>query len=166
LHDVFLVLFIAGYVVSAVFICAEYQRLGIHFRQHRVLRLSFWIKLFFILIEVALAIAFGVLSHIKHYNAAAVLEWAIAFVFTFYVVSFFIDLLPAVRTKRHEQRFGKDGERIGHFGTGEHETVMQMEQNDAVSHERDSQRTMVGDDRTVNGVNYKNSPQVPIGSNF
>jgi hypothetical protein len=29
LHDVFLVLFIAGYVVSAIFICAEYQRLGI-----------------------------------------------------------------------------------------------------------------------------------------
>jgi hypothetical protein len=29
LHDIFLVLFIAGYVVSALFICAEYQRLGI-----------------------------------------------------------------------------------------------------------------------------------------
>jgi hypothetical protein len=29
LHDIFLVLFIAGYVVSAFFICAEYQRLGI-----------------------------------------------------------------------------------------------------------------------------------------
>ena len=29
LHDVFLLLFIAGYVVSAIFICWEYQRLGI-----------------------------------------------------------------------------------------------------------------------------------------
>jgi hypothetical protein len=29
LHDVFLLLFIAGYVISAVFICTEYQRLGI-----------------------------------------------------------------------------------------------------------------------------------------
>lgn len=28
LHDIFLALFIAGYIVSAVFICAEYQRLG------------------------------------------------------------------------------------------------------------------------------------------
>jgi hypothetical protein len=29
LHDIFLLLFIAGYVVSAIFICWEYQRLGI-----------------------------------------------------------------------------------------------------------------------------------------
>lgn len=38
LHDGFLLLFVAGYVISVIFICAEYQRLGIHFRQHRVLR--------------------------------------------------------------------------------------------------------------------------------
>ena len=29
LHDIFLLLFIVGYVVSAIFICWEYQRLGI-----------------------------------------------------------------------------------------------------------------------------------------
>lgn len=29
LHNIFLVVFIAGYVVSAIFICWEYQRLGI-----------------------------------------------------------------------------------------------------------------------------------------
>jgi len=56
LHDHFLILFIVGYVVSAIFVCAEYQRLGIHFRQHRILRASFWLKLFFIIVEVALAI--------------------------------------------------------------------------------------------------------------
>ena len=28
LHDVFLLLFIAGYILSAIFICWEYQRLG------------------------------------------------------------------------------------------------------------------------------------------
>jgi hypothetical protein len=28
LHDIFLLLFIAGYVISAIFICWEYQRLG------------------------------------------------------------------------------------------------------------------------------------------
>jgi hypothetical protein len=44
---------------------------------------------------------------------------------------------------------------------------MQMEQHDGVSNERDSQRTMVGaPDRTVNNVHYKNTEQVPIGSNF
>jgi hypothetical protein len=29
LHDIFLLLFIVGYVVSAIFVCWEYQRLGI-----------------------------------------------------------------------------------------------------------------------------------------
>ncbi|KAF2474552.1 uncharacterized protein BDR25DRAFT_254779 [Lindgomyces ingoldianus] len=102
LHNGFLVLFIGGYIISAIFICWEYQRLGIHFRQHSVLRYSFWIKLVFILIEVALAIAFGVCQHQRRYNAAAVLEWVIAFFYFFYVLSFFIDFMPAVRTKHHQ----------------------------------------------------------------
>lgn len=48
------------------------------------------------------------------YNAAAVLEWAVAFIFTFYVFSFFIDLLPAVHSKNYASRT----------------TAMQMEAND------------------------------------
>lgn len=55
-HDSMLVVFIAGYIISAIFICAEYQRLGIHFREHRVLRASFWLKLAFIFVELGLAI--------------------------------------------------------------------------------------------------------------
>ncbi|KAF7846061.1 hypothetical protein BT93_L5335 [Corymbia citriodora subsp. variegata] len=55
-HDAMLVVFIAGYIISAIFVCAEYQRLGIHFRQYRVLRASFWIKLAFIFVEIALVI--------------------------------------------------------------------------------------------------------------
>ena len=46
----------AGYVVSAIFVCIEYQRLGIKYRQHSILRTSFWIKLTFIFVEVALAV--------------------------------------------------------------------------------------------------------------
>ncbi|KAF2016025.1 hypothetical protein BU24DRAFT_492192 [Aaosphaeria arxii CBS 175.79] len=101
LHNIFLGVFIAGYIVSAIFICWEYQRLGIHFREHSVLRYSFWIKLSFILIEVALAIAFGVTQKTDRYNVAAVLEWVIAFVFFFYVLSFFIDFMPAASSKHH-----------------------------------------------------------------
>ncbi|KAL6716343.1 hypothetical protein ACLMJK_005909 [Lecanora helva] len=98
LHDGFLLLFIAGYVISAIFICAEYQRLGVHFRQHRILRLSFWAKLLFILIEVVFAIIFATTSFDDKQNVAAVFEWIIAFVFTFYVLTFFMDLLPASRS--------------------------------------------------------------------
>ncbi|KAL1595890.1 hypothetical protein SLS60_009580 [Paraconiothyrium brasiliense] len=104
LHDGFLVLFLAGYIISAIFICWEYQRLGIHFREQSILRYSFWIKLTFILVEVALAIAFGVTQNQKKWNAAAVLEWTIAFIFFFYVLSFFIDFMPAVRSKHHQSR--------------------------------------------------------------
>lgn len=104
-HDGFLAMFIAGYVISAVLICAEYLRLGIFYRsQHRILLVSFAIKLAFIIIEVGLAIGFGVCmgSHQKSKkNPGAILEWVIAFVFTGYVLSFVIDLLPSVRTRRH-----------------------------------------------------------------
>jgi len=102
LHDVFLCVFIGGYIISAIFICWEYQRLGIHYREHSILRYSFWVKLFFILFEIALVIAFGVCSKEKKYNVAAVLEWTISFIYCFYVLSFFMDFLPVVRTKHHQ----------------------------------------------------------------
>ncbi|KAK8041148.1 Frag1/DRAM/Sfk1 family protein [Apiospora phragmitis] len=95
LHDIFLLLFIAGYLLSAVFICWEYQRLGIKYREHRVLRVSFWIKLAFIIIEFCLAVAFAATNFLGLYNKAAIIEWVIAFVFSFYVFSFFVDLWPA-----------------------------------------------------------------------
>ena len=74
-----------GYVVSAIFICAEYQRLGIHFREYRVLRISFWIKLAFIFLELGLVIGFGVSSKYKAYNVSAILEWIVSLVYIFYV---------------------------------------------------------------------------------
>ncbi|KAI4186749.1 MAG: hypothetical protein L6R41_003266 [Letrouitia leprolyta] len=95
LHDGFLLLFMAGYVLSAIFVCAEYQRLGVHFRQHRVLRASFWMKLFFIIVEIFLAAVFVGTSFTSHKNIAAVFEWIIAVIFTFYVLTFVVDLLPA-----------------------------------------------------------------------
>ncbi|KAF2237610.1 hypothetical protein EV356DRAFT_380379 [Viridothelium virens] len=98
-HDAMLAVFIIGYVLSAIFICAEYQRLGIHFRQRPILRYSFWIKLVFIIVEVGLAIGFGVETDRARYNPGAILEWIIALIFTGYILSFFVDLFPAVRHK-------------------------------------------------------------------
>ncbi|KAL8831370.1 MAG: hypothetical protein Q9191_000896 [Dirinaria sp. TL-2023a] len=88
----------AGYVISAIFICAEYQRLGMHFRQHRVLRGSFWLKLVFIIVE---AVVFIATNFKNQSNIAAVFEWVIALIFTFYVLTFFIDLLPAWHDAQH-----------------------------------------------------------------
>lgn len=96
-----------GYIISAIFICAEYQRLGIHFREHRILRASFWIKLTFIFIEGGLAIAFGVLERGDGgVNKAAILEWVISLIYIFYVWSFCVDFLPANRTRNKQDRFG------------------------------------------------------------
>lgn len=108
LHDVFLLIFIGGYVISAIFLCAEYQRLGIHYKNHRILAISFWIKLAFIIVEVILAIVFVSTSYTHNRTIAAVFEWIIAFVYTFYVLSFVVDLLPSVRTKNHIPQGHKD----------------------------------------------------------
>ncbi|TKA72792.1 hypothetical protein B0A55_07326 [Friedmanniomyces simplex] len=104
-HDAMLVVFIAGYIISACFICAEYQRLGIHFREYRILRISFWIKLAFIFVELGLAIAFGVTQYQGHSNISGYLEWIVALIYILYVWSFIIDFLPAVHTKPHDNRF-------------------------------------------------------------
>jgi hypothetical protein len=103
-------------------------------------------------VEVAVAIAFAACNFRHAYNAAAVLEWAIAFIFAFYVFSFFIDLLPVVHTKHSERK----------FGAGVNETQMQME-NDQYAQESvgrntvDSQRTLGQNDvSTVNGVKHGN----------
>lgn len=100
-HDAMLAVFIIGYVVSAIFICAEYQRLGVKYRQHSILRMSFWIKLAFIFIEVGLAIGFGVTNQRGNYNTAAILEWIIALIYICYVASFIMDFIPAVHSKHH-----------------------------------------------------------------
>jgi hypothetical protein len=80
--------------------CADY-------REHRVLRASFWIKLTFIFLELGLAVAFGVLTFTDRKTIAAYFEWIISLIFTFYVLSFVIDLWPARRTKSHSMRFQK-----------------------------------------------------------
>jgi len=69
-------------------------------------------KLAFIIIEVILAIAFGVLNRKKDLNAAAVVEWIIALIYTFWVISFVIDFLPAGSPKHpmHGANNGMDME--------------------------------------------------------
>lgn len=75
-------------------------------RHLRILRVSFWIKLSFVLIEVVLAIAFVSLTFTHHTTGGAIVEWIIAFIFAFYVFSFCIDLYPATRTHGHHRVHG------------------------------------------------------------
>jgi hypothetical protein len=120
LHDGFLLLFIGGYIISAIFTCAEYQRLGIHYRNHRIIRISFWVKL---------AIVFVSTNFTKRYNVAAVFEWVVALVFTFYVLSFLLDLLPSVRTKHHVPQGFREGPAIEKGETRHQHQGAEYEQN-------------------------------------
>jgi Frag1/DRAM/Sfk1 family len=124
LHDGFLLLFMAGFLFSAICICVEYQRLGIHYRNHRILRISFWVKLTFILVELGLAAAFAATSFRRNRNAGAILEWIVALVFTGYIVSFLLDLLPSVRTKRCLPQGWEDMRERGEHGHGLHGVSM------------------------------------------
>lgn len=71
------VVYSGGYLLSAIFICLEYLRLGLFYRdKHVVLMVSFWIKALFVVIELGLAIAFGVLDKVsRRQNSAAIVEW-------------------------------------------------------------------------------------------
>ncbi|KAK0265807.1 hypothetical protein LTR91_023301 [Friedmanniomyces endolithicus] len=104
-HDSMLGVFILGYIISAIFICAEYQLLGKHFREYRILRTSFWIKLSFIFVELGLAIGFAVTEYTGRLNISGYLEWIVSLVYIFYVWSFIIDFIPAVHTKPQHKRF-------------------------------------------------------------
>ncbi|KAI5779493.1 Frag1/DRAM/Sfk1 family-domain-containing protein [Geopyxis carbonaria] len=99
LHRLFLFLFMLGIVLSALFTTLEYRRLGNTFTDHPVLKISYRFKQAIVVVEVALSVAFGVTMFRKANNAAAIIEWLIAFLFTFYVLSFFFDLRPKARTK-------------------------------------------------------------------
>lgn len=126
-HDGFIALFIAGYVISAILVCIEYLRIGIFYRrEHRILLVSFFIKLVFVIFELSLAIAFGVCIGSKKsskQNPGAVIEWTIAFVFTGYVISFVVDLLPSVRTRNHVPQGEKYLMNQGGFGGTREEAV-------------------------------------------
>jgi len=153
LHDGLLCLFIVGYLLSAVFLCAEYQRLGIHYRNHRVLRFSFWIKLIFILVELAFAIVFVGTGWTHNKNIAAVFEWIIAVVFTFYILSFVIDLLPSVQTKHHIPQGMQDVEPGHPYG---------------LHHVGSGGQPLTGDSTGphANGDVEKERAPAPIGTNF
>lgn len=56
-------------------------------------------KLVFFIVVFCLAVAFIVTNFLSMWETAATLEWTIAFIFSIYVFSFFVDLYPASKTK-------------------------------------------------------------------
>lgn len=84
-------------------------------RDSKSLGASFWIKVTFFVVELCLCIVFSVMLLRVSSDIGAVLEWVIAFIFTFYIFSFAIDLFPAARTRGPGKRNSmiKEGEEEG-----------------------------------------------------
>lgn len=99
LHRLFLLLFMLGIVLSALFTTLEYRSLGKSFTTHPVLKYSYAGKAVLLVVEGGLSIGFAVCLGTHKPTAGAALEWVIAFIFTLYVLTFFFDLRPKARTK-------------------------------------------------------------------
>jgi len=83
-----------GVAFSAIFTIAEFAWLKKEFHYHTKLRGAYMAKLIIVSILVAAAVAFAVCLQVKK-DAGAILEWAIAFGFTFYLLTFWFDLRQA-----------------------------------------------------------------------
>lgn len=94
LHRAFLLLFIVGVALSAIFTIVEFRWLSRDFAYVRTLKTAYISKGIIVGILIILAIAFAITLYVAN-NAGAVLEWVIAFGFTFYMVTFFFDLREA-----------------------------------------------------------------------
>lgn len=91
-------------------------------------------------------------SRKDNFDTAAILEWTIAFIFTFYILSFFIDLIPAVRTKESVSQ----------------ETILQIEANDLQAQMHEGQARMHEGqqyDGQYDGPNYRGDGS-RLGQNF
>ena len=67
--------------------------------QHRILKLSFCIKVVFVGLAIALSVAFTATTYMRNFHVGAPLEWCVGFLFGLFIVSFAVDLYPAVHTK-------------------------------------------------------------------
>ncbi|TFK94035.1 hypothetical protein K466DRAFT_510385 [Polyporus arcularius HHB13444] len=101
LHRVFLLVFIVGVGLSAIFTIVEYRWISRDFAEVRKLHASYLAKGIIAGILILLAIAFAVLLFTAT-DAGAVVEWTIAFGFTFYLLTFFWDLRMSKGVHRGE----------------------------------------------------------------
>ncbi|KAK7044123.1 hypothetical protein VNI00_007840 [Paramarasmius palmivorus] len=91
LHRLFLLIFMLGVALSAIFTIVEYRWISKDFRGVKELKTIYRAKAVIAGILILLAIAFGV-ALFKSTDVGGVLEWVIAFGFTLYLLTFYFDL--------------------------------------------------------------------------
>ncbi|KAF9468163.1 Frag1/DRAM/Sfk1 [Collybia nuda] len=101
LHRLFLLIFIVGVAMSAIFTIIEHRWISKDFVYFRKLRIAYIAKAIIATVLILLAIAFAVALYTSPNTGAftdhskAILEWIIAFGFTLYLLTFFYDLKQA-----------------------------------------------------------------------
>lgn len=91
LHRIFLLVFIIGVGLSAIFTIVEYRWINKDYDGQRKLRIAYIAKGIIAAILIILAIVFAITLYTTE-NVGAVIEWVIAFGYTFYLLTFFYDL--------------------------------------------------------------------------
>ncbi|KAJ3505479.1 hypothetical protein NLJ89_g7392 [Agrocybe chaxingu] len=90
-HRICLLVFVVGVALSAIFTVIEYRWISKDFAEHRQVKTAYCAKAAIASILIILAIGFAV-ALFSAPNAGAILEWTIAFGFTFYLLTFYYDL--------------------------------------------------------------------------
>ncbi|KIJ63067.1 hypothetical protein HYDPIDRAFT_113607 [Hydnomerulius pinastri MD-312] len=94
LHRVFLLVFMVGVALSAIFTVLEFRWIAHDYADVKKLRRAYIAKAVIAGTLVLLGIVFGItLFYVP--NVGAVIEWTIAFGFTFYLLTFYYDLRMA-----------------------------------------------------------------------
>jgi len=99
LHRLFLLIFILGVALSAIFTCLEFRWISHDFVEVRKLKRAYILKGVIASLLILLAVGFAVALNTgsKHNDETAtfvggILEWVISFGFTFYLLTFYLDL--------------------------------------------------------------------------
>ncbi|KAI0090152.1 Frag1/DRAM/Sfk1 family-domain-containing protein [Irpex rosettiformis] len=93
-HSAFLLVFIVGVGLSAIFTVIEYRWISKDFEELRKLKFAYILKGTIATILILCAIAFAI-ALFNATDVGAILEWIIAFGYTFYLLTFFLDLRMA-----------------------------------------------------------------------
>ncbi|KAI0267704.1 Frag1/DRAM/Sfk1 [Gloeopeniophorella convolvens] len=103
-HRAFLLVFMVGVALSAIFTIIEYRWLSKEYRWAAQLRRAYIAKAIIAGVLIILAIAFAIcLSQDGHFQeVGAVLEWVIAMGFTLYLLTFVYDLRMSKGMHKHE----------------------------------------------------------------
>lgn len=103
LHRLFLLIFMIGVALSAIFTIVEYRWISKDFRGVRQLKAGYWMKAIVAGILIILAIAFAV-ELFNNVDVGGILEWCIAFGFTLYLLTFHFDLRQSKGVHKGELR--------------------------------------------------------------